>query len=242
MSAPQEEGLRIAVLAALIDAISSEATRVRTDGKEGFRLTRAGGVPYLWIMLPGSDIPLGQLRFKGGTPGVDVKPDDLLAWAQVNDPGIVEDYLDSTIVTKPEVLALIKKHLPHLVRQRVKGDEAAKLAKRVDKKGRLTNLDTGESAVVGTAKVSPVTGDVAWYPAKDATGRIMAALGNGTLSNETLRLWPLARPATAPEPPAKTIRAIPAGPPPLEWDGRPVEQPTFDDLLTESGESPAVAA
>jgi hypothetical protein len=231
----QQDALRLAVLAALKDVIASEEARVRRDGKEAFRDLREAGFRNQEVRMSGGGPVLGLLVLKGGTPDVDVDQAKVLAFVRASDPHSVEDFVDPTVVTRPEVVALLREHLPHLVQQRVKGDVADKLTKQAKRaKGRLLDTETGEFTTVGTPTVSPIVGEVQWRPEADATGRIMAALQNQVIPD--LGLWPLALPAAPAEPQpaaARVVRVVPDGPE-FTLDGKPAVQVTIDEAIAEA--------
>lgn len=241
MSDDGKNGLRVAVLGALADTISQEGIRIRDEGAGTWRGLKEQGFPHQKITLPDGGPPVGMLLFNGGTEHVDVDPAALLAYVKANEhPRCLEEVVDRSALTDPEVIALLKEHKPGLVTQRVRPGTADRLIKEAKaNRGRIFHPDDqGACTVVGTVTTSPIEGKVTWRPGKEATGRIMAALGNGTIGD--LGLWPL-QIAAAPAPtPAVTVIPGSAEPPPLKLHGETYVQPTLDEA--QDGKPGAAAA
>lgn len=187
MTTPREVSLRIAALDALSKRVNKALAEARSEAEPMFAAARAGGVTQIEVALPSGD-PVGKISIKAGQDVVRDDEDALLAWVLANAPEEVEHAVSPSALTRPDVVAYVRKLYPDLVGKKIRPAYRAKLLGELDDEGQLVSETTGEVVKVREVVKGEPTGAFAltFETAKKGkpTGRdqIAAAWQSGELS------------------------------------------------------------
>lgn len=184
---PREAAFRVAVLDALSKRVNKALADARNDAEPLFAAVRAEGHPQIEVALPAGAV-VGKVSIKAGREVVVVDDDALLAWVEANKPDELETSVSPAALTRPDVVAYVRKLHPDLVGRKVRPAYRAKLLAEVTADGELVSETTGEVVkVVETVKGAP-TGEFALSFETAKKGRlngrdqIAAAWQSGDLS------------------------------------------------------------
>jgi hypothetical protein len=147
MTTPREAGFRVAVLDALSRRVDKALAAARAEAEPLFAAAREGGATQLEVALPSGD-PVGKISIKAGKDTVTVDDDALLAWVKANRPEEIEDTISPAALSRPDVVAYVRKLHPELVARRVRPATRAKLLADLTDSGELVNETTGEAVKV----------------------------------------------------------------------------------------------
>lgn len=154
---PREIGLRIAALDALSKRVNQALAGAREQAEPGFAVARANGVTQFEVALP-SGAPVAKISIKAGQDTVTYDEDALLAWVAANKPEEVEQSVSPAALSRPDVVAYVRKLHPDLVGKKIRPAYRAKLLAEIDDDGQLANETTGEVIQVRTVVKGEPTG------------------------------------------------------------------------------------
>jgi hypothetical protein len=160
MSTPPSEPLRIAALDALSKRVNKALADARKEAEQGFAVLRATGVKQLEVTLPSGDV-VGTISIKAGKDSVTDDEDALLAWVEANKPEEIEFAVSPSALTRPDVVAYVRKLHPDLVGKKIRPAYKAKLLASLDEDGQLANETTGELVQVRKVAKGQPTGEFA---------------------------------------------------------------------------------
>ena len=151
---PREHALKVAVIEALGAEVAREDKKARADAAEAFAPLRNSGQTQQEVLLPSGE-RIGLLSLKGGGSEIEwmslAGPVD---WARDHDPDAIEEYADPSILTRPDVLAVLKDKFPELVKERVRAQAVAEWEKELRQTGGFL-LDKASGETVKAATVIP---------------------------------------------------------------------------------------
>ncbi|MEV0831516.1 MULTISPECIES: hypothetical protein [Streptosporangiaceae] len=191
---PREAALRVAVLDALSKRVSKSLADARGEAEQLFAVARAGGATQIEVALP-SGAAVGKVSIKAGQESVRVDEAALLKWVLANSPEEIESEVSPSALSRPDVIAYVRKLHPDLMRQKVRPAYRAKLLAEVNESGELVSETTGEVMKVSETVKSDPTGAFAltFETAKkgkpNGRDQIAAAWQSGELSITEL-IWP----------------------------------------------------
>lgn len=187
MSTPREAAFQVAVLDALAKRVSKALADARSAAEPVFAAVRKEGHPQVEIALPSGAV-VGKVSIKAGRETVVVDDDALLAWVKVNNPDELEASVSPAALSRPDVVAYVRKLHPELVGHKVRPAYRAKLLDQMTPSGELVSETTGEiTKIAETVKGDP-TGEFALSFETAKKGRlngrdqIAAAWNSGELS------------------------------------------------------------
>lgn len=160
MTTPPSEPLRIAALDALSKRVNKALADARKEAEPGFAVLRATGVKQLEVTLPSGDV-VGTISIKAGKDTVTDDEDALLAWVAANKPEEIEHAVSPSALTRPDVIAYVRKLHPDLVGRKIRPAYKAKLLASLDEDGQLANETTGELVQVRKVVKGKPTGEFA---------------------------------------------------------------------------------
>lgn len=160
MSTPREAAFKVAVLDALAKRVSAALADAREEAEPVFAAVRAEGHPQVEIALPSGTV-VGKVSIKAGRETVVVDDDALLAWVIANNPDELELTVSPAALSRPDVVAYVKKLHPELVGHKVRPAYRAKLLDQVNGDGELVSETTGEVTKVAQAVKGKPTGEFA---------------------------------------------------------------------------------
>jgi len=140
---PREVPLRIAALDALSKRVNKALADARQEAEPQFAALRAAGVTQLEVALPSGAV-VGKISIKAGQDTVTDDEDALLAWVEANKPEEIEHSVSPSALTRPDVIAYIRKLHPDLVGKKIRPAYRTKLLAELDEDGQLANETTGE--------------------------------------------------------------------------------------------------
>jgi hypothetical protein len=204
---PRQHALRVAAQEALLDAVSTEYAKIRSEAEAAFAaMLTEDGSDRVAVMLP-DGTKLDRITVKQPGPGVemdDPSPSALLDWCRAHFPSAIEEYVDPSALGSTDVIEAVKAKVPSVIRQRVRPGTAKALMKEIeDSKGTLADRMTNVPSKVATVTDGTVTGAFSFTAnnAKERRARIMAALLAGELPG-VISFGPLALPAAGGDPDA----------------------------------------
>lgn len=150
MTTPREIPLRVAALDALSKRVNRALADARQEAEPGFAALRAAGVTQIEVALPSGDV-VGKISIKASQDVVRDDEDALLAWVLANKPEEIEHAVSPSALTRPDVVAYVRKLHPDLVGKKIRPAYKAKLLAELDDEGQLVSETTGE--VVKVRKV-----------------------------------------------------------------------------------------
>jgi len=154
---PPNPQLRIAALDALSKRVNKVLAEARQEAEPGFATLRASGVKQLEVALPSGEV-VGTISIKAGQETVTIDEDKLLAWVESNKPDEIDYAVSPSALTRPDVVAYVRKLYPDLVGKKIKPAYRAKLLDSLDDDGQLVNETTGEVVQVRTVTRGKPTG------------------------------------------------------------------------------------
>lgn len=143
MTTPPNMPLRVAALDALSKRVNKALADARQEAEQGFAALRVAGVTQLEVALPSGDV-VGKISIKAGQDTVIDDEDALLAWVEANKPEEIEHSVSPSALTRPDVVAYVRKLHPDLVGKKIRPAYRAKLLASLDEDGQLANETTGE--------------------------------------------------------------------------------------------------
>ncbi|WP_030506415.1 hypothetical protein [Microbispora rosea] len=130
---PRDAGFRVAVLDALHKKIGAELARLRDEAKPVFaQAATKDGMQSVAVKLP-DGTKVATVNISQGTDVIRWDEDALLAYAREYAPTEVETVVSPHALTRPDVVAYIRKFHPELMQPRVRP------AWRTKAEGELTN-------------------------------------------------------------------------------------------------------
>ena len=184
---PREAAFRVAVLDALSKRVNKALADARHDAEPVFAKHKMEGNPQVEVALP-SGAMVGKVSIKAGREVVVVDDDALLAWVKANKPDELETTVSPAALSRPDVVAYVRKLHPDLVGHKVRPAYRAKLLADVTADGELVSETTGEVTKVVETVTSPPTGEFALSFETEKRGkpagrdRIAEAWASGELS------------------------------------------------------------
>jgi len=184
---PREHALRVAAQEALLDAVSAEYVKIRTEAEAAFAvMLTEDGQDRIAVMLPDGEkldritvkVPPRTVTLDGDSPSA------LLDWCRIHFPAAVEEYIDPAAVDSTDVIEAVKAKVPGVIRERVRAATARVLMSEITKsEGFLADRRTQKPGKVATVTEGTVTGAFAFTGdnAKERRERIMAKLLAGEL-------------------------------------------------------------
>ncbi len=170
MPTPREAALKAAVLDTLAKRVSAALAEARRDAEPLFAAVRKEGHPQVEITLPSGEV-VGKVSIKAGRETLVVDENALLAWVKANNPEELESTVSPAALTRPDVIAYVRKLHPDLVSHKVRPAYRAKLVGGLNADGELVSETTGEvTKVAKTVKAAP-TGEFAMTFEKAKNGR-----------------------------------------------------------------------
>lgn len=157
MTTPREVGLRIAALDALSKRVNKALADARTAAEPMFAAARAAGSKQLDVELPSGE-SVATISIKKGEETVTTDEQALLAWVLANKPEEIEHAVSSSALSRPDVVAYVRKLHPELVGKKIRPAYKAKLLAELDDDGQLANETTGELVQVRTVTKGQPTG------------------------------------------------------------------------------------
>lgn len=155
MTTPREIALRVAALDALSKRVNKALAYARGEAEPLFAAVRAGGATQIEVTLPSGN-PVGKISIKAGQETVRTDEAALLAWVMANQPEEIEAAVSPTALSRPDVIAYVRKLHPDLVEKKVRPAYRAKLLAGVNGDGELVSETTGEVVkVTETVKAAP---------------------------------------------------------------------------------------
>lgn len=143
MTTPREIPLRVAALDALSKRVNRALADARQEAEPGFAALRAAGVTQIEVALPSGDV-VGKISIKASQDVVRDDEDALLAWVLANKPEEIEFAVSPSALTRPDVVAYVRKLHPDLVGKKIRPAYKAKLLTELDGEGQLVSETTGE--------------------------------------------------------------------------------------------------
>lgn len=187
MLTPREAAFQVAVLDALDRRVSKALANARKDAEPVFAAVKAQGHPQVDIALPSGAV-VGKVSIKAGRETVVVDDAALLAWVKANNPDELEATVSPAALSRPDVVAYVRKLHPDLVAHKVRPAYRAKLLGQLTADGEIASETTGEiTKIAETVKGDP-TGEFAlsFETAKkgkpNGRDQIAAAWNSGELS------------------------------------------------------------
>ncbi|WP_326646588.1 hypothetical protein OG884_18340 [Streptosporangium sp. NBC_01755] len=157
MTTPREAALRVAVLDALAKRVNKSLADARGEAEQLFAVARAGGATQIEVALP-SGAAVGKVSIKAGQESIRVDEAALLKWVLANQPEEIEAEVSPSALSRPDVIAYVRKLHPDLMRQKVRPAYRAKLLAEVNESGELASETTGEVVKVSETVKSDPTG------------------------------------------------------------------------------------
>lgn len=187
MSMPPEIPLRIAALDALAKRVNKVLADTRGEAEPLFAAARKTGTMQVEVVLPSGDA-VGKISIKAGQETLRVNDDALLAWVLANKPEETEVSVSAAALSRPDVVAYVRKLHPSLVGHKVRPAYRAKLLAELTADGELISETTGEVVKVAeTIKADPtgafaLTFETAKKGKANGRDQIAAAWQSGELS------------------------------------------------------------
>lgn len=157
MSTPREIALRVAALDALSKRVSKVLAEARAEAEPLFAALRSSGATQIEVTLP-SGTPVGKISLKAGQETVRTDEAALLAWVLANAPEEIEATVSPSALSRPDVIAYVRKLHPDLIGQKIRPAYRAKLLSGVNDVGELVSETTGEVVKVSETVKSGPTG------------------------------------------------------------------------------------
>lgn len=157
MTTPPSLPLRVAALDELSKRVNKALANARREAEPGFAAMRVAGVKQLEVALPSGEV-VGTISIKAGLDTVTDDEDALLAWVAANKPEEIEHAVSPSALTRPDVIAYIRKLHPDLVGKKIRPAYKAKLLASLDEDGQLANETTGELVQVRKVTKGQPTG------------------------------------------------------------------------------------
>lgn len=187
MPTPRESAFKVAVLDALSKRVSKTLADARRDAEPLFAAVRAEGHPQIEVTLPSGAV-VAKVSIKAGRETVVVDDAALLAWVTANKPEELEATVSPAALSRPDVIAYVRKLHPELVGHQVRPAYRAKLLAEVNADGELVSETTGEvTKVTQTVQAKPtgefaLTFETAKNGRPNGRDRIAEAWNSGELS------------------------------------------------------------
>ncbi|MFC3985488.1 hypothetical protein [Streptosporangium jomthongense] len=187
MATPREAAFKVAVLDALSKRVNKALADARGEAEPLFADARKAGSTQIEVALP-AGTAVGKVSIKAGQETTRVDEDALLAWVLANTPEEIEPAISPAALSRPDVVAYIRKLHPDLVGQKVRPAYRAKLLAEAGEAGELINETTGEVVKVSETVTGEPTGAFAltFEAAKkgkpNGRDRIAAAWQSGEIS------------------------------------------------------------
>ncbi|SEN88694.1 hypothetical protein [Nonomuraea pusilla] len=184
---PREAAFRVAVLNALAKRVSKALADARAEAEPMFASVREMGVTQLEVALPSGET-VGKVSIKAGEEAATVDEDALLKWVEANCPEEIEHSVSTAALSKPDVVAYVRKLHPELVTPRIRPAYRTKLLAGLSDDGELVSETTGEVVKVREVVKRPANGafmltfDKASKGKLNGRDRIAAAWQSGELS------------------------------------------------------------
>ena len=184
MTVIEELTLRVAVLRVRKDQVSAAFNAARAEAEKAYAPHRMRGNRTLTPVLPGG-IEAGTVSIKAGAVHVAFDEEALFALIAECEPENIEDWVDPAVLADRRVLDLIREHFPEMVAKRVNPGRRPELAQEcIDSDGKLLNTASGERVKVAEIMRADPTGEFAYTPGKKGTAAILAALRDGTVTED----------------------------------------------------------
>jgi hypothetical protein len=154
-----EHALRVAFIEAVTDAMEAMEKKTRAAAQKSFAAVRAKGHPQQEIRLDGGKI--GSISIKDATVKATVDDEEkLLEFARENLTGAIEQYIDPNFVSSIAVIEMVRDVFPGSVCERIRPETRKELIKQMEaNNGFVTIKGTGVTALLGTVKKTPPTGE-----------------------------------------------------------------------------------
>ncbi|MFF4417010.1 hypothetical protein ACFYY8_31200 [Streptosporangium sp. NPDC001559] len=160
MATPREAAFKVAVLDALSKRVNKALVDARGEAEPLFADARKAGSTQIEVALP-AGAAVGKVSIKAGQETTRVDEDALLAWVLANKPEEIEPAISPAALSRPDVVAYIRKLHPDLVGQRVRPAYRTKLLAEAGEAGELVNETTGEVVKVSETVKGEPTGSFA---------------------------------------------------------------------------------
>lgn len=151
MPTPSEAAFEVAVLDALSKRVNKALADARADSGPLFAAARAAGVKQIEVALPSGEV-VGTVSINGAEDAVKVHDQALLNWAIGHAPTEVETVVSPHALSRPDVVAYVRRFYPDLTVKQVREPYRSKLLAQLNNDGELLAEDTGE--VVKVAEVT----------------------------------------------------------------------------------------
>jgi|GEM_PF-5501828 len=184
---PRDAAFKVAVLDALSKRVNKALADARSDAEQQFAVAREMGVTQLEVALPSGE-PVGKVSIKAGEESIVVDDGALLKWVEANRPEEIEPTVSTSALSKPDVVAYVRKLHPELVSSRVRPATRAALLALLTDDGELVSETTGEVVKVREVVKRPASGAFMLTFEKAAKGkppgreRIAASWQSGEVS------------------------------------------------------------
>lgn len=188
MSAPQpsleELTLRVAVLRIRMDQLKGLSNAARSDAERAYAGHRAAGNKQVTPVLPGG-IEAGTVSIHAGQLNVVVDEAALLALVEESEPANAEDAVDPAAFADRRVLELVSAVFPEYKVRQVNPERRAELVEAAGETGgTLVNKSSGETVRVAEVWRGAPTGAFAYAPGAAGKAAILAALRDGTVTED----------------------------------------------------------
>lgn len=147
MATPREAAFRVAVLDALHRRVKKALDQARAEAAPVFAEFRRQGSTQVEVALPSGE-RVGTVSIKAGGETLVVDEEALLKWVLNTRPDEVEVSVSSAALSRPDVVAYVRKFHPHLVEQKVRPSYRTVLLEQLTEDGELIDHATGEVAKV----------------------------------------------------------------------------------------------
>lgn len=143
MTTPPEAAFRVAVLDALAKRVGKALADARADCTPLFAAARAAGVKQIEVALPSGEV-VGTVSIAGSEDTIKVHEQALLDWVTDNVPTEVETVVSPAALSRPDVVAYVRRFYPDLAVKQVRQVYRAKVLGRLNADGELLVEETGE--------------------------------------------------------------------------------------------------
>jgi len=185
--------LRVAVLRIRRDQASDTFNAARAEAERAYAEVRRNGTKGLTPVLP-DGTEAGTIAIKAGAVHVNWDEPALFKLVAETEPRNIEDWVDPDVLKDPRVMDLLREVFPEFVGKRINPARRAELAQAcTDSDGKLLNTVSGEHVKVAEIVRGDPTGEFSYIPGKKGKAAILAALRDGTITED-------GRVAGAPEP------------------------------------------
>ncbi|MEU4410674.1 hypothetical protein AB0F88_39740 [Streptosporangium sp. NPDC023963] len=187
MSTPRDAAFRVAVLDALSKRVYAALAEARKEAEPLFAAARLEGTKQIEVALP-SGAQVGTVSIKVGADTVTMDETALMEWVENNAPTEIETTVSPAALTRPDVVAYVRRFHPTLMGKQVRPAYKTVIVKQLSDDGEFVDTATGELVKVADKVRGEPTGAfvLTFERAKDGrpNGRdqIAAAWASGELS------------------------------------------------------------